>query len=46
MPTEGRKPMSAVSEMSGFNSLSTFNRYFVKVKGVSPKSYYSSKDIR
>ena len=46
MPTEGRKPMSAVSDLSGFNSLSTFNRYFVKVKGVSPKSYYSSKDMR
>ena len=46
MPTEGRKPMSVVAQKSGFNSLSTFNRYFVKVKGVSPKSYYSSKDIR
>ncbi len=45
MPTEGRKPMSAVAEVSGFNSLSTFNRYFVKVKGVSPKSYYMSKEI-
>ena len=37
--------MSAVAEVSGFNSLSTFNRYFVKVKGVSPKSYYMSKEI-
>ena len=45
MPTEGRKPMSAVAEVSGFNSLSTFNRYFVKVKGMSPKSYYMSKEI-
>ena len=45
MPSEGRKPMSAVAEVSGFNSLSTFNRYFVKVKGMSPKSYYSSKQI-
>ena len=46
MPEEGRKSMEKVAKMSGFNSLSTFNRYFVKVKGVSPKSYYSSKDIR
>lgn len=45
MPSEGRKPMSAVAEVSGFNSLSTFNRYFVKVKGMSPKSYYLSKQI-
>ncbi|MGM9779410.1 MAG: helix-turn-helix domain-containing protein [Prevotella sp.] len=45
MPTEGRRPMSAVAEISGFNSLSTFNRYFLKVKGMSPKSYYSSKQI-
>lgn len=45
MPSEGRKPMSAVAEVSGFNSLSTFNRYFFKVMGVSPKSYYLSKEI-
>ena len=45
MPTEGRKPMSAVAEVSGFNSLSTFNRYFFKVMGMSPKSYYMSKEI-
>lgn len=40
MPTEGRKSMSTVSKMSGFCSLATFNRYFVKVIGVSPKNYY------
>lgn len=45
MPSEGRKPMSAVAEISGFNSLSTFNRYFFKVMGMSPKSYYMSKEI-
>lgn len=43
MPSEGRKPMSAVAEESGFNSKSTFNRYFLKVKGMGPKSYYMSK---
>ena len=32
--------MATVAEMSGFCSLATFNRYFVKIKGVSPKNYY------
>lgn len=45
MPVNGRKPMTVVAEMSGFNSLSSFNRYFSKVKEMSPKSYYSSKII-
>ena len=40
MPNDGRKPMSVVAEMSGFNSLSTFNRYFTKIKGISPRDYY------
>ena len=40
MPERGRKSMSVVSQKSGFNSLSSFNRYFVKLKGISPKSYY------
>lgn len=46
MPTEGRKPMTAVAEMSGFNSISSFNRYFSKVMEMSPKSYYGSKTIK
>lgn len=32
--------MATVADMSGFCSLSTFNRYFVKVTGVRPKNYY------
>lgn len=40
MPERGRKSMSVVAQKSGFNSLSSFNRYFVKLKGISPKSYY------
>lgn len=40
MPERGRISMSKVAEMSGFNSLSSFHRYFVKLKGISPKSYY------
>ncbi|MGN0221679.1 MAG: helix-turn-helix domain-containing protein [Prevotella sp.] len=39
MPQEGRKSMQTVSEMSGFNSKSTFHRYFVRIKGISPKQY-------
>ena len=45
MPSDGRKPMSVVAELSGFNSLSSFNRYFSKVMKMSPKSYYSSKAV-
>ena len=40
MPERGRKSMSVVAQKSGFNSLSSFNRYFVKLTGISPKSYY------
>ena len=40
MPERGRKSMSVVAQKSGFNSLSSFHRYFVKLKGISPKSYY------
>lgn len=41
MPQDGRTTMAVVAEKSGFNSLSSFNRYFVKVKGISPKNYYN-----
>ena len=40
MPELGRESMSVVAQKSGFNSLSSFHRYFVKLKGISPKSYY------
>ena len=40
MVNGGRLNMPEVSERSGFNSLSTFNRYFKKVKGLAPKDYY------
>ena len=39
MSQQGRKSMSEVAKMSGFNSLSSFNRYFQKVKGMTPKEY-------
>ena len=43
MSQEGRKSMETVAEMSGFNSKSSFHRYFLKVKGVSPKNYYFAR---
>lgn len=42
MPMESAKLMKEVGMLSGFNSKATFNRYFVKVKGISPKSYYKT----
>ena len=42
MALSNRVNMDAVAEQSGFNSLSSFNRYFVKSMGVTPKQYYFS----
>ena len=42
MVLSNRVNMDAVAEQSGFNSLSSFNRYFVKSMGVTPKQYYFS----
>lgn len=36
----GRINMTDVAQQSGFNSVSTFNRYFKKVMGLTPKAYY------
>lgn len=35
----GRLSMADVASQSGFNSISTFNRYFSKLKGITPTSY-------
>lgn len=37
------KPMSEVAEESGFNSSSSFNRSFLKVKGCSPREFRKQK---
>lgn len=39
MLQEERKNMTEIAQESGFNSLSSFNRYFLKMKGISPKKY-------
>ena len=40
MSETGRINMTQVARQSGFNSVSSFNRYFKKVKGNTPKAYY------
>ena len=37
--------MTEVAQRSGFNSVSTFNRYFKKTKGITPKEYYFSRNL-
>jgi AraC-like DNA-binding protein len=37
------KPMSEVAEESGFNSSSSFNRSFLKIKGCSPREFRKQK---
>ena len=39
-----RLSMADVATRSGFNSMSTFNRYFLRIKGVSPSAYYRSRN--
>ena len=46
MSEQGKKSMAVVADMSGFNSMSSFNRYFVKIAGVSPKSYYKNNIMK
>ncbi|MGN1211807.1 MAG: helix-turn-helix domain-containing protein [Candidatus Cryptobacteroides sp.] len=47
MVDTGRLNMDEVAAKSGFNSVSSFNRYFRKVTGITPKEYYKScmKDL-
>lgn len=39
MAAEERRTFSEIAEMSGFNSISTFNRAFAKVTGFTPTQY-------
>ena len=41
MAQEERVNMAEVSRESGFNSISSFNRYFKKMLGITPKEYYN-----
>lgn len=34
-----RIPLTEVASQSGFNSISSFNRYFFKIKGMAPSAY-------
>lgn len=38
--SDERLSMSDVATRSGFNSMSSFNRYFSKIKGATPTNYY------
>lgn len=40
MTDEDKKTMTEVAEASGFNSLSSFNRYFRKIMDISPSEYF------
>lgn len=39
MPAENPLSMQSVADMSGFNSISTFNRSFTKTVGMTPSEY-------
>ena len=43
MTPENKQSMLEVSEISGFNSISTFNRSFAKIMGQTPGQYVAKK---
>ena len=43
MESSGRINMTDVAIRSGFNSVSSFNRYFFKIMSVSPKAFYTDE---
>lgn len=38
--SDERLAMADIAIRSGFNSMSSFNRYFLKIKGITPTGYY------
>lgn len=45
MTVKEKQTMNDVALQSGFNSISSFNRYFQKMVGISPKQYQQSKHL-
>lgn len=43
MKSSGRINMTDVATRSGFNSVSSFNRYFFKIMSISPKAFYTDE---
>ena len=41
-----RKPLSEVSRECGFNSMSTFNRAFTRLRGITPGDYLRQQQAR
>ena len=41
-----RRSLTEIAELSGFNSLSTFNRAFVKSIGETPARYLKKSQIK
>ena len=39
LPADSRRTILDLSTSCGFNSITSFNRHFVKIKGISPKEY-------
>ena len=44
LPFDSKRTMIDISTSSGFNSISSFNRHFVKYKGISPRQYLFEHD--
>ena len=40
MDANDKLTMVEVATKSGFNSISSFNRYFSKIEGISPRQYF------
>jgi AraC-like DNA-binding protein len=43
MTAENKRSIQEIAEVSGFNSISTFNRSFIKIMGMTPSQYLAKK---